>query len=156
MKNLLVIISLLLVFAITKINAQTINDNELVYQQAKIVRYSNHNLLMYSGKKIGDTLIVKDKYESYRRTSIILESIGGSLVSVYAYSSLNNHTSTNIGFLYSGIGVSLVGLIMNIKANKMSGEFVRLHNASKNQIFAIAPLIRSKDFINEVGVAIRF
>ena len=156
MKNLLLVISLFLVFTTINIKAQTINNNELVYQQTKIVRYSNHNSLMYQSKEMIDTLIIKDKYESYRSTSIILESIGGSLVSVYAYSSLKNQTSTNIGFLYSGIGVSLVGLIMNIKANKMSGEFVRLHNASKDQIFAIVPLIRSKDFINEVGIAIQF
>jgi hypothetical protein len=45
---------------------------------------------------------------------------------------------------------------MNIKANKMSGEFVKLHNASKSPVFTIAPLIRSKNSVNEIGVDIRF
>ena len=64
---------------------------------------------------------------------IILESIEANLIGLYARSSLNKGTSTNIGLLYSGIGASLIGL--NLKANKIkeSDEFAKLHDVLKHQ-----------------------
>jgi hypothetical protein len=148
-----------LVFILTTFcsNAQRVNEtNELAYHQTKISRKSNDLLSLYQNKKTEDSLMIFDKYESYHRTSIILESIGGSLVSYYALSSLRNGTSTNNGFLYSGLGVSLIGLILNIKANKMSDQFVGLYDASKAQRVNIALLVRNDNSFNEVGLAIRF
>jgi hypothetical protein len=73
-------------------------------------------------------------------------------------SSLNNGTSTNIGLLYSGIGVSAIGFILNLKANKIkaSDELSRLDDVSRIPILTIVPLIRSSNSLNEVGIAINF
>jgi hypothetical protein len=149
----------LLLFILTTFcsNAQRINEtNELALHQTKIIQKSNDLLPLYQNRKTEDSLMIFDKYESYHRTSIILEGIGGSLVSYYALSSLRNGASTNNGFLYSGLGVSLIGLILNIKANKMSDQFVGLYDASKAPILTIAPLLRSENGFNEFGITIRF
>ena len=66
---------------------------------------------------------------------IILESIEANLIGYYARSLLNKGSSTNIGLLYSGIGASVIGSILNLKANKIkeSDEFAKLHDVLKHQ-----------------------
>ena len=110
-------------------------------------------------KTVNDGLIITpNNYQSYHTAYIIPESIGVGLIGLYARSSLNKGTSINIGLLYSGIGASVIGFILNLKANKIKelDQFTNLHNVSKTPILTIAPLFRSNKDFNEFGISIQF
>jgi hypothetical protein len=116
-------------------------------------------LFTNSHKTINDSLIIApNNYQSYQTAYIISESIGASLIGLYARSSWNNGTSTNVGLLYSGIGASVIGFILKLKTIKMkeSDELVKLYKVSKTPILTIAPLLRSEKGFNEFGIAIQF
>jgi hypothetical protein len=140
-------------------NAQRMNEsNTLAYQPTTVTRKFNHLLQLYQNKKNEDSLMTYDNYQSYRTAYIISESIGASLIGLYARSSWNNGTSTNIGFLYSGIGVSIIGFLLNLKANKIktSNELAVIHDVLKIPILTIVPLLSSEKSFHKVGVIIRF
>jgi hypothetical protein len=140
-------------------NCQTSNDNQIVFQKAQTKMKPYDVLSINSHRIVNDSLIIApNNYQSYQTGYIISESIGASLIGLYARSSWNNGTSTNIGFLYSGIGAATIGFILKLKAIKMkeSDGFAKLHNASKAPILTFAPLLRSEKGFNEFGIAIRF
>jgi coproporphyrinogen III oxidase-like Fe-S oxidoreductase len=140
-------------------NGQITDDNKIAFQKTKKMTKSYDVLFSNRYNMISDSLIIADNnYQSYRTAYIISESIAASLIGIYARSSLNNGTSTNIGLLYSGIGVSAIGFILNLKANKIKAldELARFHDVSKTPILTIAPLFRNEKGFNEFGVTIQF
>lgn len=100
-------------------NAQKINEsNRLAYHPTSITKKFNYQPF-YQNNKNEDSSMTSNNYESYRTAYIVSESIGVTLIGLYARTSLNNGSSTNIGLLYSGIGASIIGFLLNSKVNKI-------------------------------------
>lgn len=157
MKNSFYYFILLLIQVTFCSNGQTVNDNQIAFQKTQIMIKSYDILL--TNRTIKDSVtIVPNSYQSYQTAYIISESIGVSLIGLYARSSWNKGTSTNIGLLYSGIGASVIGFILKLKAIKLkeSDEFAKLHDVSKTPILTIAPLLKSEKGFNEFGIIIQF